>query len=147
MSLAVDIVRGVDFVAYGNPLPAGSKIAGVAANGRRFVRDDNPNTREWKRTVAQAAGAAMNGVGLLDGPLDLAIRIVRPRPASHFGKHGLRPSAPKYPTTRPDVTKLVRAIEDAMLGVVFRDDSQCVRIASTKEYGEPARVEVSVRRM
>lgn len=146
-SIIATASREVEFTAFGTALPAGSKRLGVASNGRRFVRDDNPNTSEWKRTVAQAAGAAMNGRPLLDGALTLVIQVYRPRPQSHYGKNGLRPAAPPFPTTRPDITKLVRAIEDALTGVLARDDSQFVEVLGIKRYGEPARVEVKVSRL
>jgi Holliday junction resolvase RusA-like endonuclease len=86
----------------------------------------------------------MNGDGLLDGPLALAVTFHVPRPKGHYGKRGLRPTAQVYPTTRPDVTKLLRAVEDACTGVVWRDDAQVVRQVAAKVYGEPARAEVEV---
>ena len=109
-----------------------------------FVRDSAKGSRPWKTRVAQAAGEAMNGDGLLDGPLLLTVQFIVPRPKGHYGVRGLRPSAPAYPTVRPDVTKLVRAVEDALTGIVWRDDSQVVSQHAAKVYGEPARCEVQV---
>lgn len=134
----------VVIVVYGDAQPAGSKRAAVAKNGRPFVRDANPKSREWKDRVALAAGAVMDGCGLLEGPLSLDVVFYRPRPAGHFGKRGLLPSARPYPTVAPDVTKLVRAIEDALTGIVWRDDAQVVVQWASKFYGEPARVEIHV---
>jgi Holliday junction resolvase RusA-like endonuclease len=48
--------------------------------------------------------------------------------------------------TRPDVLKLARAAEDALTGIVWRDDSQIVHETLAKVYGEPERLEVAVRR-
>lgn len=86
----------------------------------------------------------MNGAGLLDGPLVLVVQFYVPRPKSHYGARGLRPSAPDYPAVRPDVTKLLRAVEDACTGVVWRDDAQVVEQHAGKSYGEPARAYVTV---
>ena len=41
--------------------------------------------------------------------------------------------------------KLARAVEDAMSGVVYRDDAQVVTEVLRKRYGEPARAEVAIR--
>lgn len=149
-----DVPLSVSFTVYGVAQPAGSKVAGRTKDGRGFVRDAARKSAPWKRQVAQAAGDAVWTVqeaglyqvtsGLLDGPLALRCNFYVPRPKSHTGKRGLLPSAPIYPTTRPDVTKLVRAVEDALTGVVWRDDAQVVSQAAAKHYGEPARVEVEV---
>ena len=67
--------------------------------------------------------------------------------ADHAEQHSdlLRPAAPKHPTTRPDVLKLARAIEDSLTGVLWHDDSQIVSEHLRKHYGEPARVVVTVQ--
>lgn len=134
----------VSFIVYGNAQPAGSKRAGMTKSGRMFVRDDAKGSRPWKSQVAQTAGEAMNGTGLLDGPLILTVRFFVPRPKGHFGARGLRPSAPSWPAVRPDATKLLRAVEDACTGVIWRDDAQVVEQHVLKMYGEPARAEVEV---
>lgn len=135
---------GVNLTIYGLPQPAGSKIAGRSKAGKLFVRDAAKGSTPWKRQVAQAAGEAMNDAGLMDGPLGLEAVFYLPRPAGHFGKRGLRPSAPAYPTKRPDTTKLLRAVEDALTGVVWRDDAQVVVQTAVKVFGEPARCELRV---
>lgn len=135
----------VSFTVYGVAQPAGSKTSGVRNDGRRFVRDSAKGSRPWKTQVAQAAGEAMNGDGLLDGPLELSVIFTVPRPKGHYGARGLRPSAPAYPAVRPDVTKLLRAVEDACTGVVWRDDAQVVAQHAYKVYGEPASASVEVK--
>lgn len=86
----------------------------------------------------------MNDAGLLDGPLELLVVFTVPRPKGHYGARGLRPSAPEYPAVRPDVTKLLRAVEDACTGIVWRDDAQIIEQHATKRYGEPASAWVRV---
>lgn len=138
------VATEIEFVVYGKAQPAGSKIAGQTKGGRMFVRDAAKGSRDWKQRVSQAAGECMAGRDLLNGPLALIARFYLPRPKGHFGVNGLRPSAPVYPTTRPDATKLLRALEDGCNGVVWRDDAQVVHQYVFKHYGEPARVEVLV---
>jgi Holliday junction resolvase RusA-like endonuclease len=136
----------LEIVVYGRPAPGGSKTSGVRKDGRRFVRDSSTRAAPWKGKVEQAAGEAMiaHGLSLLEGALEFVATFYLPRPQSHYGARGLRPSAPRYPTTRPDVTKLLRPVEDALTGVVWRDDSQIVKQLARKRYGAPARVEIDV---
>lgn len=141
------------FTAYGTPAPGGSKRAFRHAHSNRImVVDASAKSKPWKQEVAAAAAAAMlsqsvteDGL-LVDGPLSVAMTFYVPRPQAHYGAKGVKASAPEYPTVRPDVLKLARAVEDAMTGVVYRDDSQIVLETLRKVYGEPARCEVIVRR-
>jgi Holliday junction resolvase RusA-like endonuclease len=94
----------------------------------------------------------MEGRALFEGPLILTISIYRSRPKGHYGtgrnEGCLRMSAPFYPTTQPDTTKLVRGIEDAMTGVVYRDDAQIVHQKARKSYTTgSAYVEVAVEEL
>ena len=134
----------ISFVVYGTAQPAGSKTVGFAKSGKHFVRDSAKGSAEWKRAIAQVAGAKMAGRALLEGPLELDVVFYLPRPKGHYGARGLRPSAPRHPTVKPDATKLLRAMEDACTGLVWRDDAQIVKQVVAKSYGEPARVEIAV---
>jgi len=134
------------FTVHGTPAPAGSKKA-VPMGKRWGVIDDSKKSRPWKNLVAQHAGDAMAGRELLQGPLHLVLRFYVRRPKAHFGASGaIRPAAPRWPAQKPDATKLLRAVEDAMQGVVYRNDSQVVAQFVTKEWG-PERVEVEVREL
>jgi Holliday junction resolvase RusA-like endonuclease len=136
----------VAFTVHGNPAPGGSKRAFALPGGRGIrVVDANKNAGSWKLDVARAASEAMQGQSPMGGPLRLELRFYRSRPKGHYlgsdVNRPLRPSAPEYPATRPDVLKLARAVEDAMTGIVYVDDAQiCVEVLH-KLYGSP-RVEV-----
>jgi len=136
----------IQFTVHGIPAPAGSKRAFVV-KGRAVVTDASAKSRPWKALVADAAAQAMNGAQLLRGPLCLSIVFHVPRPKGHIGKHGVRPSAPRFPAVRPDVDKLSRAVLDALSGVLYIDDAQIVEKTVAKYYGEPARAEITVREL
>jgi len=127
----------IEFSVPGKAEPAGSKRAFMRP-GMKFpvVTDDNPKVKGWKKDIKSYAAEAMVGRELLDGPIAVTLRFVMVRPKSHYGKKGLRPSAPRYPTVRPDVLKLGRAVEDALTQVVYKDDAQIVSEYLEKEYGE-----------
>lgn len=148
-----EIRTEVEFIVYGEPRPQGSKraFAGRNKHGQLKVRvvDDNPHTKSWRQEVAIAARAAWNRP-LLDRsvPVRLSLCFVRPRPESHYGtgKNSgvLKATAPAYPTQRPDTLKLARAVEDALTGVVWTDDSQAVRHELSKDWGAAFCVVVKV---
>jgi crossover junction endodeoxyribonuclease RusA len=135
---------GMVFTVFGQPQPGGSKTAGRSLDGRTFVRDSNKKAAPWKERVTQVAGEMMSGRPLYSGPLLLTVVFYVPRPKGHYGTKGLLPSAPKHPTVRPDLTKLIRPLEDALTGICWRDDSQIVQQLAEKRYGEPARAEVRI---
>lgn len=139
----------IRFEVLGVPQPGGSKSAFplrhkdgspvLRENGSQAmsVRDANPKVKDWRVAVVAAARRVHTGA-LLDGPLSLRVLFRFPRPKGHFGKRGLLPSAPPYPAVKPDVLKLTRALEDALTGILWRDDAQVVDEWMAKVYGEPA---------
>lgn len=144
------MISQVEFTVLGLPQPQGSKTI-VQQSHRAVIREDNPKTAPWRSTVTARAHEAMNGRQLRSGPLRLRAVFVFPRPTGHFGtgrNHGrLKPSAPVYCRTRPDVDKLLRAIGDALTGIVWRDDAQVVIVHAEKHYGEPPCVHVIVEEL
>lgn len=131
---------------YGTPAPAGSKKAVPMGKARWGVVDANDKAKPWKREVTQAAGRAMedSGTQLLTGPLEVRFTFYVRRPKGHTGVRGLKPSAPPFPTTKPDALKLARGVEDALSGVVYGDDAQIVTELLEKRYGTPERVEIEI---
>jgi Holliday junction resolvase RusA-like endonuclease len=139
---------------YGRPQPAGSKRGFVnKRTGKVIITDDAKGSRPWKQEIAGAAEALVAEMGHTpwDEPLSLTVIFYLKRPASHYrsGKNSdlLKPSAPLYPMTKPDTTKLLRAVEDALNGIVWRDDSRVVLQIAKKEYGAVERCEITVTPM
>jgi Holliday junction resolvase RusA-like endonuclease len=136
------------FCVLGLPRPAGSKRAfairkaGIPT-GRIAVVDACKESRDWKNTVSQEAAIAMSEEDrqMFTGPVSLSVIFHLPRPKGHYrtGKNAaeLRRTAPEYPITKPDLLKLTRAVEDALTGIVWRDDSQVVEQRLEKRYGKP----------
>ena len=144
--------RSVSFTALGVAAPQGSKKLNPIFRGKKVsadrqfvgtrVGDDNPRTAPWRQDVAAIAKQAMAGAPLILGPVRLAVVFEFPRLKGHYrtGKraHELRPHAPNDVSTKPDLSKLVRAIEDAMTGAVWRDDAQVAELRASKIYTEQA---------
>ncbi|MFL5911435.1 MAG: RusA family crossover junction endodeoxyribonuclease [Gaiellaceae bacterium] len=132
-------MTAISFTVAGVPAPQGSKT-----RTRFGMREDNPNVKPWRQAVAADATDAMHGREPVTGPVELAARFYFARPKHHFrsGRHAgeLKPTAPVHCTTKPDTDKLLRAIGDALSGIVVRDDAQIVRVTAEKLYGRPRAV-------
>lgn len=110
--------------------------------GAKFpvVTSDNPKLKPWRQEIAITAFAEMRAQNctLLDvSPVRLAINFVFQKPKS------ARKSA-LFKTTKPDLDKLIRAVCDALSGVVFRDDAQVAHCDLAKTFGEPSRTEITI---
>jgi Holliday junction resolvase RusA-like endonuclease len=145
--------RRLSFRVVGKPEPRGSKNAFRTKTGATVVTDANPHSGPWMGVVADAALNAMIGedgvvAPVMEGPLGLTVIFTVARPKGHYGTGRnagvLKPSAPAYPAVKPDTTKLLRGLEDALSGVVWRDDAQVVEQAVAKRYGHPEGAQVIV---
>ena len=151
LAIKADIIR---FFVDGHPATAGSKKAFPLWAGtgpdKRFVRSiivdsSGANGKTWRESVRAAALTEFTrGRPLLEGALALTLEFRALRPKWHFGARGLKATAPKYPAKKPDVLKLARAVEDALTGIVWRDDAQIVAETLRKSYAERPGVQVSI---
>ena len=124
----------------GVPAPQGSKTRG--AHGGLY--ESSKAVGPWRERVGLAAAQTLGNVAdwydeaaePTREAVSVNVRFIFTRPKSHLRKDGTtRPAAPRFPATRPDVDKLVRAVLDALTGVAFVDDSQVVAVNALKEYG------------
>lgn len=152
----------VRFQVAGIPAPQGSKRAYVNKHtGKAALVEMGVRHKDWRAMVTTAAADAMGRTSdwgrvhlcpPISGPVNLAAVFRFPRPKGHYrtGKnsHLLRDTAPTHPG-KPDLSKLVRSVEDAMTGIVYRDDSQVVSYDRTckrwAEAGETPGVAIEVR--
>ena len=139
-----------DFFVPGIPKTAGSKRAFPLKSGRIVVTDACKGSKDWKATVQATVMATWRGPPLV-GPMELTIIFAMPRPKSHYrmGRHAadLKPNAPTYHTKRPDATKMLRAVEDALTGVLWRDDAQIAVQTTYKVYDERPGAHISVKEL
>jgi Holliday junction resolvase RusA-like endonuclease len=130
----------------GSPAPKGSGRAIMLGGKARHIASGSDvnakRLRAWDTAVREAAAAAVGYVltpTFVGVPLRLWITFRLVRPAGHWGKRGLRPGAAPFPTTKPDLSKLVRSTEDTLTGIVFDDDSRIVAATVVKVWAEPGR--------
>lgn len=72
----------------------------------------------------------------IDNPIAIELVFTMPRPKNHYNKKGLKPDAPMYHSSRPDIDNLEKLVMDALNGVFYRDDALVCRKESLKQYGE-----------
>ena len=126
------------FEVPGEPQPQGSaKAFKHRHTGRVMVTSDNARLRPWRDAICWHARQALLRRGPLVGPVKVRVEFRFARPGGHFGKRGLRPTAPREHVVRPDLDKLVRAVLDALSEAgVWRDDAQVVETRARKRYHE-----------
>lgn len=136
----------------GIPRPAGSKRGFVVrrrdgSHGVAMSDSSGDNGKAWRSSIVGVLASEWTGAPL-DNTLALRCRFVLPRPASHFGSRRgeryLKPTAPAFHASKPDTTKLLRAVEDACNGVLWVDDSRIAKQYAEKVYGDRPGVEIEV---
>lgn len=126
----------------GIPRPGGSKRH--VGNGI-LIDDSGKKGADWRGDCKTAALIVMGSRLPLDVPLEVDFHFTFPRPKSHYTKKGLRAGAPAYKTSKPDTTKLVRSIEDALTGIVWARDELIACQSARKVYGDVPGCLVTVR--
>ena len=134
----------IEILVLGIPKTAGSKRGfavkkGGQYTGRVVIMDDSGQAgTDWRGDVKAAALRVVGGAPLLTGAIRLDVSFHLPRPAGHFGTGRnagrLKKTAPQHHTKKPDRTKLLRSVEDALTKIVWADDSQVVAGECVKEY-------------
>ena len=134
------MTKSVDFFVAGNPKTAGSKRAFVRAS--RTIVVDTCDNKDWKAALSLAGGEAMKEQQqeLYKGPLCVEFRFYLRRPNGHYNKKGMlqRRFDGAQPVKKPDLLKLARCAEDALTGVIWRDDAQIVSESLQKDYTSSA---------
>jgi len=122
----------IRIVVYGLPIPQGSKKFVGMRGDRPLMVEDNKRHAPWRKEVTkQASVEALRQCmpGPLEGPIVAVMTFTLPKPKS----------APKtrrsWPCTKPDVSKLVRAVEDSLTdALVWADDARVVDLVARKRY-------------
>jgi Holliday junction resolvase RusA-like endonuclease len=117
-----DMINRVEFVVHGSPAPQGSKRH---VGGGRMI-ESSKAVRPWREAVKWAATEArgLTGQATFDGPLIVSMVFTMRKPTG----------APKrrrtWPDRTPDLSKLIRATEDALTDAgLIADDARIVEYA------------------
>ena len=126
--------------------PVGKQRARYAKRGN-FVQTYTPDkTRNYEALIKEAATEAMGNSEILETPVNLYLYIRAPIPKS-LPKKRIEAclNGSEKPIKKPDASNVLKSIEDAMNGVVYKDDSQIVNIHVTKVYSSVPGVDVCIK--
>lgn len=137
-----DDLFALSFTVPGKPF--GKQTSRSAPNGH-YTRD---KTRFYEGLVATMAMRAMQEAGYREpfgNALELTFTAVFPIPVSWSTKKKTAAiNWEIFPTVKPDLSNIQKAIEDGMNQIVYRDDSQIIRCNSSKIYGDNPCVKVKI---
>jgi Holliday junction resolvase RusA-like endonuclease len=141
------------FFVSGIAKTSGSKTAFInKKTGKPIITSANKGQKSWQQAVKWEAMRIFERQIPWDGPIFLSMTFVRFRPKGHYGT-GRNANAVKEskkdakPTSKPDLLKLGRAVEDAMSGIVYLDDSQIVQETLEKRYGDKPGVDIIIEKI
>lgn len=128
----------LDVRIFGEPVAQGRARARIFDHGgrARVSMYDPANARDWKRTVLTQVLPAKPEAPV-EGALAMGVTFFLRRPQS-------LPKRERHPVKRPDLSNLLKAVEDALKGVVYRDDSQIVRLDVEKRYDAAPGVRITL---
>jgi len=115
----------VTFQVIGTPAPQGSK----RHVGRGILIESSKKVGPWREAVAHAAADALSdgSARAFDTPVRVTMLFYLARPKR-------KPKWPQ-PGTRPDLSKLVRSTEDALVQAgLIQDDALIVSLSASKLY-------------
>lgn len=146
-------MKQIVFTVPGVPVAKGraksSSRIGVDAGGKQrvFTRHYTPEkTERYENLVRLSATQAMAGAMPLEQPIALTVAVYLPIPQSWSKKKQEKARAGLVGATKkPDLSNVVKAVEDGMNGVVYVDDARITDVTLQKRYGTAPRVDVIVR--
>ena len=126
---------GITFTVPGDVVGKGRARA---VRRGKFISHYTPTkTVNYENLVKMAASDAMGDNLLFQKAVKLDLLILVTPPASWSNKKRMAALQGQiYPTTKPDVDNVLKAICDACNGVVFEDDKQVVHCSAIKKYSE-----------
>lgn len=137
------------FFVPGSPITQGSGSAIVITDRQRsrrrcgcvgqYVPENNNELRAWRKQVANGATWAVKDRGR-PGPFKDTAYAIRATFYLARGKTVKR----EMPFKKPDGDKLMRAIGDALTGIVYEDDGQVTSGTFRKRYGRKTGVYIEI---
>ena len=136
----------IHIVVPGEPVGKGRPRAFQTRGARRTIKMHTPEkTRAYEDAVALAGKLAMQGREPLGGPVAMRLDIFMPIPASWSkAKREAALLSSVMPISKPDASNVLKAVEDALNGIAYIDDSQIIDVWVRKRYSHEARIELTV---
>ena len=126
--------------------PQGKGRARAFRRGNHIGHYTPEKTLTYEGMIRTAAAAELVGRAAFDEPLEFTLRAVFPVPASWSERKRQQAITGEIkPGKKPDLDNIAKAWNDALNGVVYRDDSLICRMTLDKRYGPQPLVVVTVK--
>lgn len=113
----------------------------------RIIDQKKDRLRVWRRLIALELQRA-RWEPIPDGPISCSLEFVLPRPKDHYRGvklPELKPTAPLWHQSKPDLDKLTRAVFDGLgKAGAWGDDAQVAQLSTSKRYTATGRVGVRI---
>ncbi len=138
-----ELLQIVEFFVPGEPVGKGRpRVGKVGQHARLFTPAKTVN---YEGLIAHAGSQAMQARALIDGPVLVEMHMGLSIPQSMSKKRkALAVAGRVFPTKKPDMDNVIKAIFDGLNGVVWVDDVQVVDTVVRKRYAETPGVRVRV---
>lgn len=135
-------ISKIGFHVPGLPQTKGSARAfHNRTTGRAYVTNDNPKNKSWERVVRGVAASYIREGLPWSEPVGLRLTFWLKKPQAH----------PKtrysWHTKKPDLSKMIRSVEDALTGIMYDDDRQVIHIDAWKFYSDKPGVDIVVEKI
>ena len=133
----------IAFTVHGKPVGQGRPRTTVR-NGRAIIYKPETSKR-YEAEIAKEAKNAMGETKPFTGPVSLELSVYKAPPSGATKKQ--REDMLKgeiFPTTKPDLDNVIKAVADALTGVVWEDDKQVVMIDAAQYFAEEPLVKIEV---
>lgn len=129
-------MQRLTLIIPGEPIPQPRQRHRVATDrqGRAFSRNYTPAkhpVREYKEAIQLIARSQFRDQPH-EGPIRVHMVLLFPRPTRLVWKRKPMPREPKISV--PDCDNVAKSIQDALKGIVFRDDAQIFSVTIEKFY-------------
>lgn len=133
----------VRFTVPGEPQGKGrARVGTIQGKAMMFTP---AKTVAYEGLIAVVAQEAMGGADLFQGPVMVEVTMHCPIRQSWSKKKQVAALAGDiYPTSKPDADNCLKAVCDALNGIVWRDDTQATDIHMKKRFSSTPRVEVII---
>lgn len=133
----------INFSVPGQPVAKGRSRS--VRRGNKIGHYTPQATVSYENLVRMAAWEKMQGKQIISGPAKVDISLFFKIPQSWAKNKRLAAlSGEIMPTIKPDCSNVLKAIEDALNGVVWDDDKQVIEVIVRKFYSENPRAVVMV---
>ncbi|HAB9977055.1 TPA_asm: RusA family crossover junction endodeoxyribonuclease [Listeria monocytogenes] len=111
----------------------------------KFIQTyDPPKSKEYKKKIANVAKMYAPGAPI-NSPIQIKLIFFVTMPTSKSKKWKQRAlTGQEFPAVRPDIDNYVKAVLDALNGIMFSDDGKIIELIAYKRYSDVARTEVSI---